>query len=354
MKNPVYVEYQRVKLIASVLIVTLSLLGAFSHYLRAVDDSVIQTKLRLNSASSQLDDKFSALLAYATALQKSAQLKLLLPTIADDITMPLLSFTEADTIKVSMLDTQHKLHAELNMLQRLQPYFDLVTEVQPFISNIYYVSEQGYAYNGLPRWPDYIAEQLMSWQSNSNDESSFSQETLFYPDFMQQQALLQVPLYENNKKIGRFLFALDLKQLLKPVYALYADTDLMLLDQAGSLIPESTSRKLPQIDQHLLHVQRLNNTPWSLAVLEPKLSLFTSGIKVFSLHFISYLVLLSIFFVLMQYRFKRRVLSPVNRLFIHIERLAKNDINGVRRVPLGWNDIFDKVYRLAQQDKTSE
>ncbi|WNO62134.1 hypothetical protein [Rheinheimera sp. MMS21-TC3] len=354
MKNPVYVEYQRVKLIASVLIVTLSLLGAFSHYLRAVDDSVIQTKLRLNSASSQLDDKFSALLAYATALQKTAQLKLLLPAMADDNMISLLSFSAAETIKVSLLDTQQPLHAELNMLQRLQPYFDLVTEVQPFISNIYYVSEQGYAYNGLPRWSDYIAEQLLSWQNSTNQKSSFSQDSLFYPDFMQQQALLQVPLYANNKKIGRFLFALDLKQLLKPVYTLYADTDLMLLDQAGSLIPESTSRKLPQIDQHLLHVQRLNNTPWSLAVLEPKLSLFTSGIKVFSLHFISYLVLLSIFFVLMQYRFKRRVLSPVNRLFIHIERLAKNDINGVRRVPLGWNDIFDKVYRLAQQDKTSK
>ncbi|CAM3670597.1 cache domain-containing protein [Rheinheimera salexigens] len=351
MKNPVYTEYKRARIIGIILIIALSIFGAFAHYLRAVDDSVLQTKLRLNSASSQIDTKFSALLAYATALQKTAQLKLLLPVPPAEISLPLLSFTDAETVNVALTDIEHPLSAELNMLQQLQPYFDLVTEVQPFISNIYYISEQGYAYNGLVRWPDYIAEQILSWQSGIDQGTTYNRETTFHAQFMQDQSVLQVPLYEDDKKLGRFLFALDLKQLLKPVYALYANTDLMLLDQAGNLIPHSTSRNLPQIDQHLIHVQRLANTPWSLAVLEPKTSLFTSGLNMFVWHLVSYLVLLSILFFLMHYRFKRRVVSPVNRLFIHIERLGKSDVQGVRHIPLGWNDIFDKVYRLTQQDK---
>jgi hypothetical protein len=354
MKNPVYIEYQRARIIGIILIVVLSVLGAFAHYLKAVDNSVTETKMRLNSATGQLDNKFNAVLAYAFALQRNAQLKLLLPTTDTETSLSLLSFADAETVTIALTDDTHPLAAEINMLQYLQPYFDLVTEVQPFVTHIYYVSEQGYAYNGLTRWPDYIVEQLLDWQNRINQGTNFNRETTFYPNFLQQKAVLQVPLYENEKKLGRFLFALDLEQLLKPVYALYPNTDLMLLDQSGDLIANSTSRNLPQIDQHLLHVQRLTSTPWSLAILEPKTSLFTSGFKMFIWHFLTYFVLLSSLFFLMHYRFKRRVLSPVSRLLIHVERLSKSDVRGVRRIPLGWNDVFDKVYRLTQQNKPVE
>lgn len=349
MKNPVYVEYQRARIIGIALIIVLSVLGAFVHYLIAVDNSVTEAKIRLNSAAGQLDNKFNEVLAYATALQRNAQLKLLLPTNLTSLS--LLSLADAETVTITLTDENQPLAAEINMLQYVQPYFDLVTEVQPFISNIYYISEQGYAYNGLTRWPDYIVEQLIDWQSRVDQGANFDRETTYYPDFLQQKVVLKVPLYENEKKLGRFLLALDLKQLLAPVYALYPNTDLMLLDQSGDLIENSTSRNLPQIDQHLLHVQRLTSTPWSLAILEPKTNLFTSGFKMFFWHFLTYFVVLSLLFLLMHYRFKRRVLSPVNRLLIHIERLTKSDVRGVRRVPLGWNDVFDKVYRLTQQNK---
>ncbi|MGI5308044.1 hypothetical protein [Rheinheimera sp. WS51] len=354
MKNPVYLEYQRAKLLGVILIVGLSVLGALSHYLRAVDDGVIKTKQQLNTASSQLNEKFNALQSYATALQSTAQLKLLAVRPIVDAEVAVLSFSDAQTIKIALDDEQDPFFIEANMLQQLQPYFDLISQVQPFISNIYYVSEQNVAFNGLSRWPDYIAEQMLSWHSGFVKSQSFNRENIFHSTFIQQQSLLQVPLYENDKILGRFLFALDLKSLLKPVYSLYPQNDLMLLDQAGNLIANSTSRALPEIEQQMMHVQRLTNTPWSLAILAPKTSLFASGFKVFIIHFISYLVLLSLLFSLMNYRFKRRVVSPINRLFIHIERLASSDTDGVRHIPLGWNDIFDKVYRLTQQNNSKQ
>ena len=45
------------------------------------------------------------------------------------------------------------------------------------------------------------------------------------------------------------------------------------------------------------------------------------------------------------YRYKQKVLQPLQRLGIHIERLAR-DQGGVRHIPGGWEEMFDKITRL--------
>lgn len=354
MKNPVFAEYQRARLFGIVLVIALSCFAALVHYWRSVEDNVAQSKARLNLVAMQLDSQLLPLQAYIGALQRAALMKLQLPPMQEAQSIALLSFNTLETSQQAAVADNDIQTAELQMLLRLQPYFDVVNDTQPFIKGIYYLSEQGFGYNGQHRWSDYIAEQVSAWRDGTSNEISFDRNTVFYPTFVQEQAALMLPLYQDDKKLGRFLFAIDLQQLLTPLYQLHADADFMLLDQSGNIISGSSSRQLQSIDQHLLQVQRLNSAPWSLAVLKPKTSLFAVGFAAFLWHWFLYALLLGTLLLAMQYRFKRRTLSPTNRLLLHIERLLKGEAHGVRHIPMGWQEVFDKVFQLSKNDTSSK
>jgi hypothetical protein len=349
MKNPVYYEYRRSSLFGLILLLLLSCLGAVVHYLRSVDDKVVQTKVQLAAVSNQLDSEFAPVLAFMEATRRAALLKFSLPAELTDSVLPVLQLDSATQQQLPIMNADDaSVSAELQMLQRLQPYFELAKDTQPHLVGMYYFSEQGFAYNGQSKWSDYVADQLLKWHNTTKQEPVYERGQIFFTDFLPQQAAVSLPLFFEDRKLGRFVFALALEPMLARMYQQYTHTDFMLLDQSGTVISSATAQPLQSINEHMLQIQRLRTMPWSLASLEQKTSLFAAGIKEFIWHWLSYALLLAVFLLLMQFRFRQRTLSPANRLLIHIERLYNGQAQGVRRVPEGWAEVFDRVSQLTQ------
>lgn len=348
MKNPIYYEYRRSTLLGLILVLVLSGLGAMLHYLRSVDDKVLQTKTRLAAVSSQLDTEFAPVLAFMEATRRAALVKLSLPAAPSAVTLPLLQFDSGRVRQVPLATEEGDINAELQMLQRLQPYFELAQDTQPHLVGVYYLSEQGYAYNGMPKWSDYIVDQLVFWHNNNAPEPGYERGQVFYAEFLPQQAAVMLPLHVADKKMGRFVFAISLEPLLAPMYQQYKNSEFMLLDQSGNVISSSTSRVVESINEHMLQIQRLETMPWSLALLEQKTSLFAAGLSEFFWHWLTYAVLLGLLLAAIQFRYRRRTLSPASRLLIHIDRLTKGQSQGVRHVPQGWSEVFERISQLSQ------
>ncbi|QBL08321.1 hypothetical protein E0Z06_01700 [Rheinheimera sp. D18] len=348
MKNPVYIEYRRSTKLGIILLLLLSTFGALVHYFRSVDDKVLQTKLRLAAASNQVDSEFVPILAFMEAVRRASLLKLSIPAEPTEDMLPLLQLDSGVTEQASLMQLDGTVNAELMMLQRLQPYFELAKETQPYLVGMYYLSEQGFAYNGQLKWSDYIADYLVQWQKDSKPEPNYERGQIFFSSFLQQQAAVMLPLYADDKKLGRFVFAIELAPLLAPIYQQHKDAEFMLLDQFGQLISNSMTMPVQNIDQHMLQVQRLSSMPWSLGLLEHKANVFAAGVKEFVWHWLSYAVLFGVFLYALQYRYRLRILSPSKRLLVHIERLSKGSSQGVQRIPYGWHDIFERISRLRQ------
>jgi len=352
MNNPAYTEYKRSSLLGALLVLALSLLGATAHYLLTIDNKVIHSKGLLDNAAQQLDSTLLPLMGFAEALRRNAQVKLQLPAIQNDDSLPVLSFNTTDTEPLPLYSENAALNLELQMLLRLQPYFELAGETQPLVKGLYYVSEQGFAYNGTAKWPDYLAEQLVKWQQDMARTISFERDLVFYSYFSPQQAVMLVPLSYQDKKLGSFLYIVATDNLLATVHNQYPQLDFMLLDQSGELVGGAGNIQRPQrADEHMLQVQRLSSTPWSLAVLERKTNVFAAGLQTFFWHWLGYLLLLGALLLALQLRYKKRTVSAVGRLIVHIDRLSAGKPHGVRHIPQGWAGVFDKVYQLHDSKK---
>ncbi|MDX5406160.1 MAG: cache domain-containing protein [Chromatiaceae bacterium] len=354
MKNPVYYEYRRSSRLGVIVVVALATLGATLHYFRSVEQRVSQTTAHLHTLSQQLDAEFAPVLAFSQAMRRAALTKLTLPPLVTaPESVPLLQLADG-TVHESSTFTDAQMQTELQMLGQLKPYFDLAEQTQPHLLAIYYFSEQGFVYHGQAKWSDYVSDQITSWQRNNAAEPSYEREQIFYAEFISGQAALSLPLYQADRKLGRLVFALKLQPLLEPLYQQYANTEFMLLDQSGELISSSVDSRLQSVNQHMLQIQRLRTMPWSLGVLEHKTSLFAAGLADFVWHWLSYALLLGCLLIALQYRFRRRTVSAVNRLLVHIDRLSKGQMQGVRHVPDGWTEVFDKVASLPVADKAAD
>ncbi|MCD1597220.1 hypothetical protein [Rheinheimera aquimaris] len=348
MKNPLYIEYRRSTLLGILLVLLLSALGAVVHYVRSLDDNVVQTKFRLSTVGNQLDSEFTPVLAFMEAVRRASLLKMSLPAVETDESLLLLQLSDGRDSQVAITAPDEGVDAELLMLWRLQPYFELATETQPHLVGMYYFSEQGFAFNGQAKWSDYIVDHLLLWYQKNMPEPAYERGQIFFTEFLPGQAAVMLPLYAEERKLGHFVFALALEPLLAPVYQQHSDADFVLLDQSGQLINSSLARPPQDIDQHVLQIQRLNTMPWSLGLLEQKTSLFASGLKEFIWHWFSYAVLLGLLLVAMQYRYRLRTLTSFSRLLVHIERLSQGRSQGVRRIPFGWQEVFERISRLKQ------
>ena len=349
MINPTYYEYRRSSLMGAIFVLILSLLGGAVHYIRSVDSSVLSSKDKLAVVGTQLDAEFRPIVTFAEAVRRTAEAKLTLPPMAADGAITVLQLANGSVTDLPVNGQQ----AELQMLLRLWPYFELAPQAQPHLVAMYYVSEQGFVVNGQNRWPDYVADQFILWQQQQT-APGYQRDMLYYTEFLPQQAALALPLYANDQKLGRFVFAVSLQTVLAPLQNNNTGSRFMLLDTSGEVIHGSTALPVSEVDSHMLQVQRLNSLPWSVALLEQKTSLFAAGVTEFIWHWLSYLLLLTALLLVMQYRYRRRTLSAVNRLLVHIERLVKGQTHGVRHVPQGWHEVFERIYQLAQRSGPSQ
>ncbi|MDX1536994.1 hypothetical protein [Arsukibacterium sp.] len=350
MSSPALTVYNRTLRYSVLIIVMLSFAAAFIQFLLQFNSNLKHSKQQLEMFTQQMDAQISPVLQFAGAVVNRAQLGVQL-VVAGERPIPLLSLTTGDVLQQELSADTASLNQELQMLLQLQPYFDIAPASISPLKDLYYISEQGYAYNGQHKWSDYVVEQLADWlQRYQRLDNGYDRNPVFYKDFILEQAAMSVPFYVNERKIGRFVLALELAPLLANLERNNPDRYFLLLDHAGNIVASSKFINGDNLEQYQLQIQRLADLPWSLALIDKRGSVFSAGFASFMLHWFSYAGVLLLLAWLLARRYKRKIMGPLQRLSIHIDRLA-NDQAGVRRIPDGWQDLFEKVTELKTADK---
>ncbi|MBV2129044.1 hypothetical protein [Arsukibacterium indicum] len=350
MSSPAFVVYTRTVRFSILIILMLSFAAAFIQFLLQFNSNFKNSQLQLEMFSQQMDAQISPVIQFAQAVTNRAQLGIQ-RAVSDESQIPVLSLTTGDLVQQKLNADSAPLNQELQMLLQLQPYFDIAPASISPLKDLYYVSEQGYAYNGQHKWSDYVIEQLTDWlQRYQRSENGYDRNPVFYKDFILEQAAMSVPFYVNERKIGRFVLALELAPLLANLERNNPDRYFLLLDQAGNVVASSKFINGDNLEQYQLQIQRLADLPWSLALIDKRGSALGSGLASFILHWFSYAAVLMLLAWLLARRYKRKIMGPLQRLSIHIDRLA-NEQAGVRRIPDGWQDLFEKISELKTTDK---
>ena len=350
MSSPAYAVYRRTVRFSLVVIAALSFSVAFVQLLLQFNTSLQQNRQQLEMFAQQMDAQVEPVLQFSQAVNARGNLGMQ-KAVTDNTQLPLLSLTTLDVILHELSDANQPVNPELHMLLQLQPYFDIPPASITPLKNMFYISGQAFAYHGQAKWSDYVVEHLVEWlQRYQRSENGYDRNPVFYKDFILDQAAMSVPFYVNERKIGRFVFALELAPLLATLEKNNPDRYFLLLDQAGNVIASSTFINGDNLEQYQLQIQRLTGIPWSLALIDKRGSLFYAGISQFILHWLSYAAALLALAWLLARRYKRKIIGPLQRLSTHIDRLQHGQA-GVRHVPEGWQDLFARVSQLKADDK---
>jgi hypothetical protein len=348
MSSPALTVYNRTVRYSVLVIVMLSFTAAFIQFLLQFNSNLNHSQQQLEMFAQQMDAQISPVLQFAGAVVSRAQLGVQL--VAEEEQIPLLSLTTGDVFQQELSADTASLNQELQMLLPLQPYFDIAPASISPLKDLYYISEQNYAYNGQHKWSDYVIEQLAAWlQRNQRLDNGYDRNPVFYKDFILKQAAMSVPFYVNERKIGRFVLALELAPLLANLERNNPDRYFLLLDQAGNIVASSKFINGDNLEQYQLQIQRLADLPWSLALIDKGRSVLGAGLISLLLHWLSYAGVLLLLAWLLARRYKRKIMGPLQRLSVHIDRLA-NDQAGVRRIPDGWQDMFERITELKTTD----
>lgn len=342
MQNPAFIEYYRTRKLAAVFVIFLSLLAAFVHFLMTVDNRLQQTDQRLQYKAAQLDSQLTPLLQFSDWLSILA----LSGQAEWQTSVPLTLYNHAGTaLSLEQLQlTATSVDAEVRMLQHLALAFSAVQILLPAAERIVYVSEQDFLYISPEQFSLLQLQALSPWFAK-RDKGSW-----------QENVDLQTTALENNKlvlsrrikhasgNIGYILFVLDVSLLLQSLQKQTPTADFLLLDDSGQLLG-GTSKAGTVPEELLLQLQRIGKQPFSLVMLEHRGGLFNEGLSSFIVYWLSYLLVLAVAVAAFLYRLKQKIVSPVGRLTIHVERMLREQ-GGVRHIPSGWEEMFDKIGRL--------
>jgi len=342
MQNPAFIEYYRTRKLAAVFVILLSLFAAFIHFLLTVDNRLQQTEHRLQYKSTQLDSQLTPILQFSDWLSRLA----LSGQASWQTAVPLTLYNNAGiTLSLGQLrSTSAAIDAELALLQHLTLAFSAVQILQPAVERIVYVSEQDFLYISPEQFSLLQLQALSPWFVRRDKKS------------WQENVEFQTTVLENNKvalsrrikhasgKAGYILFVLDVPLFLQPLQKQTPNADFLLLNDSGQLLG-STGKADTVPEELVLQLQRIGKQPFSLVMLEHRGGLFNEGLSSFIVYWLSYLLVLVLAVSAFLYRFKQKIVSPIGRLTIHVERMLREQ-GGVRHIPSGWEEMFDKIGRL--------
>ncbi len=342
MQNPALFEYKRGCKLAAVFVVMLSFLAALCHFLLTIDNRLSYTEQRLGLKAAQLDSHVLPLVQLAdwyskVALANQASQLADRPLPLYDQAGNRLTLNQAQALGVATT-------AELAQLQQFNVAFAAVQVMQPAVERVLYVSDSGFVYFNHEQSALLQLEKLAAWfnKREANTESEHNGLTSFA--IANNKALLSQRIKQGRDGVGYLLFMLDVPTLLSPLQQQTPDANFLLLDDNGQLLGGTTDKTV-ETSELVMQLQRIGNQALSLVMLEQRNGLFNAGIESFLFYWIDYLLVLSIAAAAFCYRFKQKVVSPVKRLTIHVERIVR-DQGGVRHIPGGWEEIFDKISRL--------
>ena len=335
MQNPATSDFQRNLRIALVFILLLSVGAAFIHFLLTLDQRMTRQAKQLELKALQLDIQLAPLLKLSEWLQQQAKSQ------PDVVTaLPLILYNR-DGQTLTESDTQQGVSVvERSFLQANTGAFNASRLLYPWLERVLYTSDGGFIYLQPQQLSLLQIQALSPWLAGN--VSADNKVALSKSD--DNKLIFSTPLKFTSGETGRLLFVVDIPALLLPLQKVTPEADFLLLDESGQILGGTVAAS-SQLEQRLLQLQRIGQQQLSLVMLEQRHGLISEGMAGFLGYWFGYLFVLAAALLAFFYRYKQKVLQPLQRLGIHIERLARNQ-GGVRHIPGGWEEMFDKITRL--------
>lgn len=335
MQNPATSDFQRNLRIALVFILLLSVGAAFIHFLLTLDQRMTRQAKQLELKALQLDIQLAPLLKLSEWLQQQAQSQ------PDVVTALPLTLYNRDGQTLTESDTQQRVSVvERSFLQANTGAFNASRLLYPWLERVLYTSDSGFIYLQPQQLSLLQIQALSPWLAGNL--SADNKVVLSKSD--DNKLIFSTPQKFTSGETGRLLFVVDIPALLLPLQKVTPEADFLLLDESGQILGGTVAAS-SQLEQRLLQLQRIGQQPLSLVMLEQRHGLISEEVAGFLGYWFGYLFVLAAALLAFFYRYKQKVLQPLQRLGIHIERLARNQ-GGVRHIPGGWEEMFDKITRL--------
>lgn len=335
MQNPATSDFQRNLRIALVFILLLSVGAAFIHFLLTLDQRMTRQAKQLELKALQLDIQLAPLLKLSEWLQQQAQSQ------PDVVTALPLTLYNRDGQTLTESDTQQRVSVvERSFLQANTGAFNASRLLYPWLERVLYTSDSGFIYLQPQQLSLLQIQALSPWLAGNL--SADNKVVLSKSD--DNKLIFSTPQKFTSGETGRLLFVVDIPALLLPLQKVTPEADFLLLDESGQILGGTVAAS-SQLEQRLLQLQRIGQQPLSLVMLEQRHGLISEGMAGFLGYWFGYLFVLAAALLAFFYRYKQKVLQPLQRLGIHIERLARNQ-GGVRHIPGGWEEMSDKITRL--------
>jgi hypothetical protein len=351
--NPLLNEQKRLRRNSFALLLILAFAMSLMDYLVALSDRLDLRQAQLNAATADFDHQLLPLLHVAAVLQNEASQLLQQPAAATQLT------GQETALQIAEQNSKTKpLSAdEIAMLNQLEPWFRQQLKTSRYLLNISYISE------GL-QWVHFTdadarsvelatiaARQIAAMPHMQLNSTSANMLVL---DELKQRYALHIPVRQGKNLVGHLLLEVDLLSMLQQVKMTQHGATLMLMDKVGKVLlatqdgqlADSSSYDGSDQNDSLQHLEAL---PFALHI-QPDSSADTKAeLWRFVTEVALYFVPLWLLYLYMLTRFKRKVLRPFARLLIHIARLERGDMQGVRHVPVEWDSVFKQTEQLRDR-----
>lgn len=352
--NPLLNEQKRMRRYSFVLLLLLAFSMALLDYLMSLSERIELRQTQLNAATADFDHQLLPLVHLASVLQNEAGLLLQQPATATELNAGQQTALQPD----DQTKTVRPLSAEeVTMLNQLEPWFRQRMKTTRFLLNISYISE-GLSWFHLNE-ADARTTELANIAARQINELAHLQlnstsANLLVLDELKQRYALHIAIRHGKTVVGHLLFEIDLLAMLQQIKLPLPGDTLMLMDKVGKVLlaardgqlAESSSYDGSNQNDSLQHLELL---PFALHI-QPESSRATSAeLGRFARELSFYAIPLLILYLYMLSRFKRKTLRPFARLLIHISRLERGDVQGVRHIPVEWDTVFKQTEQLRDR-----
>lgn len=353
--NPLLNEQKRLRRNGFALLLVLAIAMALLDYLLALSQRLELRQVQLNAATADFDHQLLPLLHLAAVMQKEAELQLQQPGVAATLTDGQQTALAADSKdKISQPLTESEMH----MLNQLSPWFRQQLKAARYLLNISYLSEGMQWFHlheadastiSLANTAAKQIAELAHLQRNTTDAN------LLVLDELKQRYSLHIPVRQNKSIVGHLLLEVDLLSMLQQVKVTQLGATLMLMDKVGKVILATQDGQLTDSagydgsDQND-SVQNLELLPFALHIQPDSVRDTKAELTRFAAELALYMTPLLILYLYVLTRFKRKILRPFSRLLIHVARLERGDVQGVRHVPVEWEAVFKQTEQLRGRE----
>lgn len=352
--NPLLNELRRQRRNGLALLLVLALSMALLDYLTALTDRIDVRQAQLTMATSDLDHQITPLLHLAQVLQTVANQALQqAPTAAVVLTGQVTALHSRDKLRPAEPLTD----AEMFMLQQLEPWFHQQLKSTQYLLNLSYVSErlQWFHLTGAdPSFADLAQVALQQIGLLGHTQLNTNIPNLLVLDPQQQRYAVHVPVRQDKTVVGHLLLEIDLLTMVQQVRLAQPEAGLILLDKVGQVLLAIQDAQM--VEKTIYDGAHQNDSVQNLSTLPIALHIqpnATQTTKAELIRFVSeilfYLLPLLVLYLYLLSRFKRQVLRPFSRFLIHVARMERGDVHGVRHVPIEWETVFKQTEQLRDR-----